>query len=93
MPANDGAAQWLRSSGTRAIVVLIAGSTDASINVVVGTVTEVHGQLVHNEEHPHGAPSGHPSSLQSSLHAAATSALTIEVTPLIVASKATTKRA
>ena len=92
MPARFGAGQCERSVGTLAIHVS-AGSTVTRASAVVGTVTEVQGQLVQSDEHPHGAPSGQSSSLPPSLHSAAVSAFAIEITPLIVTSKAVIKSA
>ncbi len=91
MPARLGAGKCERSVGTLAIQVS-AGSTVTRASAVVGMVTEVQGQLVQSDEHPHGAPSGQPSSGES-LHSAAVSAFATVSTPLIVTSKAAIKRA
>lgn len=92
MPARLGAGQWLCSGATLATVASTAG-TAAMASTGAGTVTDVQGQLVQIDEHPHGAPSGHPSSLPPSPHSAATSALATVDTPLIVTSKVAIKRA
>jgi hypothetical protein len=69
-----------------------AGSTIARTSPGAGTVTDVHGQLVQIEEHPHGAPSGQSSSVPPSVHSAATSAIATVNTPLIDTSKAAIRR-
>lgn len=91
MPARFGAGQCERSVGKLAIHVS-AGSTVTRASAVVGTVTEVQGQLVQIDEHPHGAPSGQPSSVAPSLHSPAVSTFATVITPLIVTRMAAIKR-